>query len=279
MTAPTLSAYPKPVDDLVPAARDLAAQLGTVPSRNRIKKELHVGGPKADAILAELTRTPPPAPPADNEPTPEPTDTRSDPTEPTPPTTADSGSVVNPPPATDDIPPTVDPQPTPVVDPGTNITTAPPKTGSGDRVAGRGWAYIGVALGGAVSIAANVAHTYLPKPPDGVPDGWTSDPNWSPSLLAVVLSVFWPVALFVAVEILTRIPWGNGHGSTIARISGVLPVALVSAVVSYRHLSGLLEHYGEDPLTVAIGPLAVDGLMIMASAALLAISRRKATQT
>lgn len=125
MTAPTLSAYPKPVEDLVPAARDLAAQLGTVPSRNRIKKELHVGGPKADAILAELTRTPLPAPPADNEPTPEPTDTRSDPTEPTPPTTADSGPVVNPPPATDDTPPTVDPQPTPVVDPGTNITSRP----------------------------------------------------------------------------------------------------------------------------------------------------------
>jgi hypothetical protein len=82
----------------------------------------------------------------------------------------------------------------------------------------------------------------------------------------------------VAVEILTRIPWGDGIGSFAARVSGVLPVALVAAVVSYRHLSGLLEHFGEDPLTVAIGPLAVDGLMVMASAALLVTGRRKTTR-
>jgi hypothetical protein len=30
-------------------------------------------------------------------------------------------------------------------------------------------------------------------------------------------------------------------------------------MVSYRHLSGLLAFYGEDPLTVLIGPLAADG--------------------
>ena len=32
---------------------------------------------------------------------------------------------------------------------------------------GRGWAYIGAGLGGAVSIAANVAHSYVP--PAGAP--------------------------------------------------------------------------------------------------------------
>ncbi|SCL14053.1 DUF2637 domain-containing protein [Micromonospora inyonensis] len=146
------------------------------------------------------------------------------------------------------------------------------------RGAGRGWAYVGVVLGGVVSIAANVAHTYLPKPPPDAPAGWVPDPSWSPSPLAVALSVFWPVALFVAVEILTRIPWGDSVGSFIARVSGVLPVAVVAAVVSYRHLSGLLAHFGEDPLTVAIGPLAVDGLMVMASAALLVTGRRKTTE-
>ncbi|MFY1596172.1 DUF2637 domain-containing protein [Micromonospora sp. WMMD737] len=155
--------------------------------------------------------------------------------------------------------------------PGPNITTAPAAT----RSAGRGWAYVGVILGGVVSIAANVAHTYLPKPPEGAPAGWTPAPDWSPSPLAVAFSVFWPVALFVAVEILTRIPWGEGLRWFMARIVGVLPVALVAAVVSYRHLAGLLEHFGEDPLTVAIGPLAIDGLMVMASAALLATNRHR----
>lgn len=41
-------------------------------------------------------------------------------------------------------------------------------------------------------------------------------------------------------------------------------------MVSYRHLSGLIHHYGEDDLTAIAGPAAVDGLMIMAAAALLA---------
>ncbi|WP_028193368.1 hypothetical protein [Salinispora pacifica] len=145
MTAPTLSAYPKPVKDLVPAARDLAAQLGTVPSRNRIKKELHVGGPKADAILAELTRTPLPAPPADNEPTPEPTDTRSDPTEPTPPATTDPAPTVEPTPAANDAPEPDITQPTPVADLGTNIT---PRTDRRPMV----WPVVLMALGAFVAV-------------------------------------------------------------------------------------------------------------------------------
>ena len=32
---------------------------------------------------------------------------------------------------------------------------------------GRAWAYVGAVLGGAVSVAANVAHSYVP--PDGAP--------------------------------------------------------------------------------------------------------------
>ena len=130
------------------------------------------------------------------------------------------------------------------------------------RNRGRGWAYFGAVLGGAVSIAANVAHSYVP------PTGTTGD--WSPQPGAVVGAIFWPLALFVAVEILTRVQWPTGHIWTLARYAGLLPVALVAAVVSYRHLSGLLAYYGEDPLTVAIGPIAVDGLMVMATSALLA---------
>lgn len=58
MTAPaqTRSAYPVPVPDLLPQAQALAADLGQVPSRNRIMKALRVGAPKAtelrDLLLA-----------------------------------------------------------------------------------------------------------------------------------------------------------------------------------------------------------------------------------
>ncbi|MEU1756980.1 DUF2637 domain-containing protein [Micromonospora matsumotoense] len=289
MTAPTLSIYPRTVDELMPEAHALVARIGTVPSRNRIKTELRVGGPKADAIIDRLTR-----PPAAPDTTPTGTDPGRDaadgtPVDPDPHPDADPPAPDAPDALTDPVPhapPAPAPAPdmpeapdvasgqaAPAADPGSNITTTP-TTG---RPSGRGWAYVGVILGGVVSIAANIAHTYLPNPPDDAPAGWAPDPGWSPSPLAVALSVFWPVALFVTVEILTRIPWGNGASSVFARVAGVLPVAVVAAVVSYRHLSGLLAHFGEDPLTIAIGPLAVDGLMVMASAALLVTSRRSRT--
>jgi hypothetical protein len=135
-------------------------------------------------------------------------------------------------------------------------------------VSGRGWAYIGAALGGTVSIAANVAHSYVP--PTGAPADWT------PQTGAVIGSIFWPVALFVATEILARVPWPTGYRWTALRFLGLLPVALVAALVSYKHGSGLLTYYGEDVLTSHLGPLAVDGLMVMASAALLATAPRTA---
>lgn len=53
------SAYPPPVDDLIPQARQLATDLGKVPSRNRLMQHLRIGAPKAtalrDALLTETT--------------------------------------------------------------------------------------------------------------------------------------------------------------------------------------------------------------------------------
>src|SRR5690606_39119284 len=132
---------------------------------------------------------------------------------------------------------------------------------------GRGWAYAGAIGGGAVSIAANVAHSFLP--PDDAPQGWT------PETGAVIGAVVWPVFLFIAVEIFVRNIWPKGWSWVLLRWVGLLPVAGVAAFVSYRHLSGLLAHYGEEPIICIIGPLAVDGLMIMSTGALYAGSRAK----
>jgi hypothetical protein len=134
-------------------------------------------------------------------------------------------------------------------------------------MSGRRWAYTGAFLGGIVSIAANVAHSYVP-PAD-------SAGSWHPPTGAVVGAIFWPVALFVAIEILARIAWPTGKRWAALKFAGLLPVAVVAAVVSYRHLSGLLHFYREDALTAAIGPLAVDGLMVMATGALIATGARR----
>jgi hypothetical protein len=57
----------------------------------------------------------------------------------------------------------------------------------------------------------------------------------------------------------------------LGRWAGTGAVALVAAVTSYRHMSALLVSYGEDQLTALIQPLCVDGLMVVASLALLAL--------
>lgn len=136
---------------------------------------------------------------------------------------------------------------------------------------GRGWAYTGAILGGAVSIAANVAHSFIP--PHNAPATWTPEPG------AVVGAIVWPVFLFIAVEILARVLWPRGGGWQLMRWGGLLPVTVVAAFVSYRHLSGLLAHYGEEPIVYLLGPLAVDGLMVMATGALMATGRQRSTET
>ncbi|GAA3271293.1 hypothetical protein Dvina_45040 [Dactylosporangium vinaceum] len=127
---------------------------------------------------------------------------------------------------------------------------------------GRGWAYTGAILGGAISIAANIAHSFIQ--PTSAPDTWRPEPG------AVISAMAWPVVLFVAVEILARTPWPDKLGYHLLRWIGLPPVAFVAALVSYRHLSGLLGHYGEETLVQRLGPIAIDGLMLMATGAIIA---------
>jgi hypothetical protein len=146
-------------------------------------------------------------------------------------------------------------------------STTTPDQGPAEPDARCGWGYAGAVLGGLVSIAANTAHSFVAPPGAGA--------HWSPPTGAVIGAVFWPIALFIAIEILARTAWPHGKRWALVRFVGLLPVAIVAAVVSYNHLSGLLAHYGEDRLTVVIGPLAVDGLMVMSSAAVMATAAKR----
>jgi len=112
-------------------------------------------------------------------------------------------------------------------------------------------------LGVAASVAANVAHA-------------------EPRLSARLASGFAPLALMLTVELVTRVPWPTGWTWLLGRWFGLGVVALVAAVTSYRHMSDILISYGEDRLTAAIQPACVDGLMVVASLALLALSRTAA---
>jgi hypothetical protein len=132
---------------------------------------------------------------------------------------------------------------------------------------GRGWAYVGILFGATTSIAGNIGHSFVPPTGAGL--------DWRPAGGSIAFAVFWPTALFVAIEIFARVAWRRGRRWTLLRWLGLAPVALVAAVVSYLHMSGLLAYYGEDALTILIGPLAVDGLMVMSTAALVSTSRAR----
>jgi Protein of unknown function (DUF2637) len=113
-----------------------------------------------------------------------------------------------------------------------------------------------------VSIAANILHAHDSGPA---------------SLAELIGAAFWPVALLLALEVLTRVQWPGGFRWWFARYVGVGLVATVAAVLSYRHMAGLLASWGEDAWNAHLGPLAVDGLMLTAATALLAISHTKST--
>lgn len=136
--------------------------------------------------------------------------------------------------------------------------------------AGRGWARFGFGVGVIASITANVAHGYIPPAGAG--------PDWAPSYGAIATAAFWPVALVISVEVISRVNWPEGNGWKWLRFGGVSLVAAIAAVISYQHLHGLLTAYGETGIGALIGPLAVDGLMAVCSGALVALSRARREQ-
>ncbi len=117
MTAPTINGtrYPQPIEDLLPAARDLDLPEGQrFPSRNRLMREFRIGAPKAGELLA-LLKAEPTAPPVDST-APDPADVPTVP-EPVPPVEPD------PTPVPEITPPEPDAEVTPVGRPDT--PTAP----------------------------------------------------------------------------------------------------------------------------------------------------------
>ncbi|MEV6411868.1 ABC transporter permease [Kribbella sp. NPDC051718] len=54
MSTPLRTTYPVPVEDLIPAARKLAAKTGGIPSQNRLMKHFRIGKDKAKAIRLAL---------------------------------------------------------------------------------------------------------------------------------------------------------------------------------------------------------------------------------
>lgn len=133
---------------------------------------------------------------------------------------------------------------------------------------GRLVAWAGFVFGSVMSIAANVLHVWLPAAHEL--------PGWSPGVAPQIGAAVWPVGLMLAIEALSRIPWPKGILWGLARFGGAGAVAVGSAVISYGHLRGVLLAWQYGPLAAAVGPLVLDGLMVVCGFALLAMSRTSA---
>jgi hypothetical protein len=126
-------------------------------------------------------------------------------------------------------------------------------------------AWLGFAFGSVMSVAANVLHAWLPA--EELPAGW------SPGIAPQIGSAVWPIGLLLSVEVLSRVRWAPGIWWALARYGGAGTVALGSAVISYGHLREVLLAWDYGPLGAAVGPLVLDGLMVVSGFALLTMSR------
>lgn len=141
-------------------------------------------------------------------------------------------------------------------------------TTPGAAPGGRVVAWAGFVFGSIMSIAANVLHTWLPAT--------TMPAGWAPAITAQIGAAVWPIALLLSVEVLARVTWRPGAHWALARYGGTGTVALGSATISYGHVHDLLTAWGYNPLAAHVGPLVLDGLMVISGFALLAMTHHQA---
>ncbi|SCE71609.1 Protein of unknown function [Micromonospora haikouensis] len=118
-----------------------------------------------------------------------------------------------------------------------------------------GWGVRSVfALGIAASLAGNVLHA-------------------ADNVISQAISAWSPVALLLAVELISRIPARRG-GLSAVRLGATAVIAGIAAWVSYWHMVGVAVRYGEADSSAYLLPFSVDGLIVVASISLVEIGGR-----
>lgn len=115
------------------------------------------------------------------------------------------------------------------------------------------WAARGtLTLGVAASVTANVLHA-------------------EPNLIAQTIAAWPPLALLITVELVSRVPV---HRRSLAavRLVATTAIASIAAWVSYWHMVGVAQRYGETSEAPYLLPVSVDGLVIVASVSLVELA-------
>ncbi|MEW2444681.1 DUF2637 domain-containing protein [Micromonospora marina] len=260
MTAPTVNGarYPQPVDQLVPSARQLADELGDVPSRNQLMRHFRIGAPKAGELLALLRAT------ADQDaaavPAPTTVPAAAAPPVPGPahPVRPDLRPVFVAP-TLRPVPGGADPvspaRPGPHTPPQASSTGHPGTPADRRHLLRVRWAVrLVLVLGVAASIAGNVLHA-------------------RDNLISQVISAWSPLALLLTVELISRVPV---HRRLLAAVrwAATALIAGIAAWVSYFHMAAVASRYGESGGAQYLLPLSVDGLVVVASICLVELGGR-----
>lgn len=93
-----------------------------------------------------------------------------------------------------------------------------------------------------------------------------------PTALGRLVAAWPPLALLVAIELVTRIPTRSGALSAL-RLGSAGLLAVIAAWVSYWHLVELARAAGEGDIAAHLLPLSVDGLVAVASVCLRELSQ------
>lgn len=150
--------------------------------------------------------------------------------------------------------------------------------------AGQFYAYAGAIGGFALSFWANVRDAYIPEIPKGVAgDLWRAGyPGYhdvDPNHFDLVLAGFFPVALFVALELLTRVAWKPTNQHKALKWLGVGGLTLIAGIISYSHLRTGFLLAGWSNGMASLAPLAVDGFMLLCTTVLLMTGHAKLAHT
>lgn len=109
-------------------------------------------------------------------------------------------------------------------------------------------------LGIAASVAANVLHAV-------------------PNLVAQTIAAWPPLALLLTVELIARVP-AYRRSLAVLRFAATGAIAGIAAWVSYWHMCGVAQRYGERGAAPYLIPLSVDGLIVITSVCLVELNGR-----
>jgi hypothetical protein len=109
-------------------------------------------------------------------------------------------------------------------------------------------------LGIAASVIANVLHA-------------------EPNPVAQTIAAWPPLALLLTVELIARVPVSR-RALAAVRIVATVAISGIAAWVSYWHMAGVAQRYGETGAAPYLIPLSVDGLVVVASVCLVELAAR-----